>query len=295
MSLELDMSFWEIVASTIFVLGVGVVSGRILGVHRGFLRATCAGVLGSFVGLVIAALILRNESEDSADNLVPIAFGFALLATMVISVSLEVLLRPRRTGKRRSLRTRVRTFLTVGGRLLEVSRIARRHGLAGPRLASRAALSSPEGGLRIRSFLEDCGGMFIKFGQIASTRSDLLPAPVIAELSDLQSNVKLVPVAQIRARIEDELGAPVEEVFGLFSDVPLAAASIGQTHVAELRGGHRVVVKVRRPDVEVGVARDSAVLRWASRAAQRRSAAARSRGLVPLAAALIRSVEQELS
>jgi ubiquinone biosynthesis protein len=185
--------------------------------------------------------------------------------------------------------------LTVGGRLLEVSRIARRHGLAGPRLASRAALSSPEGGLRIRSFLEDCGGMFIKFGQIASTRSDLLPAPVIAELSDLQSNVKLVPVAQIRARIEDELGAPVEEVFGLFSDVPLAAASIGQTHVAELRGGHRVVVKVRRPDVEVGVARDSAVLRWASRAAQRRSAAARSLGLVPLADELIRSVEQELS
>ncbi len=137
--------------------------------------------------------------------------------------------------------------------------------------------------------------MFIKFGQIASTRSDLLPAPVVAELSDLQSNVKLVPVAQIRARIEDELEAPIEEVFGSFSDEPLAAASIGQTHVAELRGGQRVVVKVRRPDVEVGVARDSAVLRWASRAAQRRSEAARSLGLVPLADELIRSVEQELS
>jgi ubiquinone biosynthesis protein len=162
-------------------------------------------------------------------------------------------------------------------------------------LASRAALSSPEGGLRIRSFLEDCGGMFIKFGQIASTRTDLLPAPLVAELADLQSNVKLVPVALIRERIEDELKASVDEVFRTFSDEPLAAASIGQTHIAELQGGRLVVVKVRRPEVEVGVARDSAVLRWATRAAQRRSEAARSLGLVPLADELIRSVEQELS
>ena len=295
MSFEIDMSFWEIVGTTIFVLGVGFVSGRILGVHRGFLRATAAGIAGSLVGLLTAALVLRGDSDATTDDLVLVAFGFALLATMVISVSLEVFLRPRRTGKRRSYRTRIRTFLTVGGRLFEVSRIARRHGLAGPRLASRAALSSPEGGLRIRSFLEDCGGMFIKFGQIASTRSDLLPAPLVAELSDLQSNVKPVPAAQIRERIESELGSPIDEIFVGFSDEPLAAASIGQTHVAELRGGRRVVVKVRRPDVEVGVARDSAVLRWATRAAQRRSEAARSLGLVPLADELIRSVEQELS
>src|SRR6478609_11830118 len=126
MSFEIDMSFWEIVATTVFVLGVGVVSGRILGVHRGFLRATAAGVVGSFVGLIVAALILRNETDVGTDDLALVAFGFALLATMVISVSLEVLLRPRRTGKRRSLRTRVRTFFTVGGRLLEVSRIALR-------------------------------------------------------------------------------------------------------------------------------------------------------------------------
>jgi len=295
MSFEIDMSFWEIVGTTIFVLGVGFVSGRILGVHRGFLRATAAGIAGSLVGLLTAALVLRGDSDATTDDLVLVAFGFALLATMVISVSLEVFLRPRRTGKRRSYRTRIRTFLTVGGRLFEVSRIARRHGLAGPRLASRAALSSPEGGLRIRSFLEDCGGMFIKFGQIASTRSDLLPAPLVAELSDLQSNVKPVPAAQIRERIESELGSPIDEIFVGFSDEPLAAASIGRTHVAELRGGRRVVVKVRRPDVEVGVARDSAVLRWATRAAQRRSEAARSLGLVPLADELIRSVEQELS
>jgi len=295
MSIEISLSFWETFWIIVFVLSVGAVSGRILGIHRGFLRATVAGILGSFIGLVIASVVLRDEEDLQFDDLILIAFGFALLATMVLSIVLEVLLRPRRTGKRRKLRTRVRAFFTIGGRIVEVTRIARRNGLAGPRLMSRSALSSPEGGLRIRKFLEDCGGMFIKFGQIASTRSDLLPPAVITELSDLQSNVKLVPLEQIRASIEHELKAPISEIFVRFSDEPLAAASIGQTHVAELAGGQRVVVKIRRPDVEVGVARDSAVLRWASRAAVRRSDAARSLGLVALADELIKSVEQELS
>ncbi len=295
MSIEIDLSFWQWVGAIVFIMGVGVVSGRILGVRRGFFRATAAGVIGSLTGLVVAAIVLQKDKNATGDDIVPVAFGFALLATMVVSVSLEAVLRPRRRRRRGSLRTRVRAFFTIGGRLFEVSRIARRHGLAGPRLASKSALSSPEGGLRIRGFLEDCGGMFIKFGQIASTRTDLLPAPLIVELADLQSNVKFVPLDQIQARIQDELGAPVDEVFGAFSHKPLAAASIGQTHTAELPDGRRVVVKVRRPDIEVGVARDSAVLRWASRAAVRRSEAARSLGLVALADELVKSVEQELS
>lgn len=295
MSIDISLSFWEFVFAVVFVLGVGFVSGRILGVHRGFLRATAAGVLGSFIGLVVAALVLSRDDDPTSDELILFAFGFALLATMVISVILEAVLRPRRRGKRPKLRTRVRTFFTVGGRVFEVTRIARRNGLAGPRMASRSMLSSPEGGLRIRKFLEDCGGIFIKFGQIASTRSDLLSPAVITELEGLQSGVKPVPVDQIRARIEDELKSAVADNFVAFSDVPLAAASIGQTHTATLVDGRLVVVKVRRPDIEVGVARDSAVLRWATRAAVRRSEAARSLGLVALSDELIRSVEQELS
>lgn len=295
MSLSLSLSFWETVLVIVFVVVVSFGSGRILGVRRGFWRAAGAGVVGSLVGLVVAAAILGNDPESTDSEVFIIAFGFAVLATMIISVALEAVLRPRRTGRRASLRTRLRTFFTVGGRLWEVTRIARRNGLAGPRLASRAALSSPEGGLRIRHFLEECGGMFVKFGQIASTRSDLLPEPVVAELGDLQSNVKPVPTDQIRARIEEELAAPVSEVFASFDDEPLAAASIGQTHLAELRDGEQVVVKVRRPGIEVGVARDSAVLRWASRTAARRSEAVRSLGLAPLADELIRSIDSELS
>jgi len=177
MELSLSLSFWETILVIVFVVIVSFGSGRILGVRRGFWRAAGAGVLGSLIGLVVAAAVLGNDPETTEGDVYFIAFGFAILATMVISVVLEAVLRPRRGGRRPSLRTRLRTFFTVGGRLWEVTRIARRNGLAGPRLASRAALSSPEGGRRIRHFLEECGGMFVKFGQIASTRSDLLPAP----------------------------------------------------------------------------------------------------------------------
>ncbi|MCE3552778.1 AarF/UbiB family protein [Pseudonocardia sp. RS11V-5] len=294
MSLNLSLSFWDTVLLVVFVIAVSIGAGRVLGVRRGFLRAAGAGVLGTFVGLAVAATLVGNNPDSTAADVLLTAFGFAVFATMILSVALEAVLRPRGRG-RGSLRTRVRTFLTVGGRLWEVLRIARRHGLAGPRLASRAALSSPEGGLRIRRFLEDCGGMFVKFGQIASTRSDLLPPPIIEALGDLQANVRTVPTVQIRERVSDELAAPLDEVFAEFDDEPLAAASIGQTHLAVLRSGEPVVVKVRRPGIEVGVARDSAVLRWASRTAARRSAAVRSLGLVPLADELIRSIDGELS
>ncbi len=295
MSIEIDLSFWQIVLVVVFVLGVGFVSGRVLGIHRGFLRATAAGIVGSLIGLILAGLVLRDDVDADEGELLLTAFGFALLATMVLSVTLEAVLRPRRRGRRTSWRTRVRALSTIGGRLFEVTRIARRHGLVGRRLVSRSALTSAEGGRRIRGFLEDCGGVFVKFGQIASTRSDLIPPAVIAELSDLQSNVKKVPVEQIRAAIETELARPVDEVFAEFSDEPLAAASIGQTHAAVLPDGRPVVVKVRRPEVEVGVARDSAVLRWATRQLSRRSEAARSLGLQAIADELIRSVEKELN
>lgn len=296
LGITIDLPFWGWVIAVIFIFTVGVVSSRILGVRRGLLRATVAGVIGTFVGLIVVAVFFGDDPDPDGTEFFFVLFGFATLATMVFSIVLEVVLRPRRTIKRASFRHRAQSFFTIGGRLFEVIRIARRNGLANPRITSKAAMSSPEGALRVRKFLEECGGIFIKFGQIASTRADLLPPQLVTELSDLQSNVKKVPSDQIRTRVEHELNAPISQTFESFSDEPLAAASIGQTHVAVLKnGGRRVVIKVRRPNIEVGVVRDSAVLKWASRVAVRRSEAAKAIGLVPLADELVRSVEQELS
>jgi ubiquinone biosynthesis protein len=292
--LQIDLSPSEWLLAVLFVLGIGFVSGRILGVSRGFFRATVAGVLGTLAGLGTAAVILRGVAEPDGTELLVLTFAFGVIATMVLSIGLEVVLRRRRPARRPKLWTRLRTAATIGGRLVEVTRIARRHGLAGPRLASRSAFATPETAARVARFLEDCGGMFVKFGQIASTRADLLPPALITSLKDLQSDVKPVPVARVQATIERELGRPAEKAFASFSEEPLAAASIGQTHVARTHDGEDVVVKVRRPDVEVGVARDAAVLRWASRIADRRSEAARALGLARVSDELVRSISKEL-
>ena len=125
--------------------------------------------------------------------------------------------------------------------------------------------------------------MFVKFGQIASTRTDLLPEVLTTELETLQSSARPVPADEIREVIERELGATVEEEFASFDFEPLAAASIGQTHRAVLKTGERVVVKVQRPGIEDVVHRDAAVLRLAAGVIDRRVEAARQLGVKRLA------------
>lgn len=109
-------------------------------------------------------------------------------------------------------------------------------------------------GERLKNALEELGPTFIKFGQLLGTRRDLLPPEILDDLEKLQDEVSPAPFPEIRAQVERELGAPVEELFASLDETPLAAASIGQVHRATLPGGEEVVVKVQRPGVE-GLAR----------------------------------------
>jgi ubiquinone biosynthesis protein len=114
------------------------------------------------------------------------------------------------------------------------------------------------------------GATFIKVGQIASTRRDLLPPDVIEELETLQDRVPPFPFAQVVATVEAELGRPLAEVFARFDPTPVAAASVAQVHRAVLRAnGGDVAVKVRRPDVGEKVALDRAVLLACARVLER--------------------------
>jgi ubiquinone biosynthesis protein len=103
--------------------------------------------------------------------------------------------------------------------------------------------------VRIRHALERLGPAFIKAGQILATRRDLVTPDLAEELSKLQDDVPTLPWEEIKARIEAELGRPVEELFATFDPVPLAAASIGQVYSATLPDGTPVAVKVQRPGV----------------------------------------------
>jgi len=102
---------------------------------------------------------------------------------------------------------------------------------------------------RVRMVMEELGPTFIKLGQILSTRPDLIPVEFIQELSKLQDNVPSFPYPEARQIIESELGGPLEDIFQHFEDTPLAAASIGQVHRAQLKDGEEVVVKVQRPGI----------------------------------------------
>jgi ubiquinone biosynthesis protein len=113
------------------------------------------------------------------------------------------------------------------------------------------------------------GATFIKVGQIASTRADLLPEPVIRELARLRDEVPPFPPDEVRRAIERELGKPVDALFAAFADAPVAAASVAQVHRAELADGRVVAVKVRRPDIGRKVALDRSILLATGRALER--------------------------
>ena len=111
-------------------------------------------------------------------------------------------------------------------------------------------------GARIRRTLEDLGPIFVKFGQILSTRRDLLPDDIAIELTRLQDRVPPFPGGEARAIIEKAYGSPLNQVFTHFDEEPLASASIAQVHAATLLDGREVVVKVLRPDIKKVIKRD---------------------------------------
>ena len=107
-------------------------------------------------------------------------------------------------------------------------------------------LEAPRGA-RLRMALERLGPIFVKFGQVLSTRRDLLPPDVSDELARLQDKVPPFPAAQARALVEKAFGRPIEQIFDHFEAEPVASASIAQVHFARLKSGREVAVKVLRP------------------------------------------------
>jgi ubiquinone biosynthesis protein len=120
-----------------------------------------------------------------------------------------------------------------------------------------AHMAPPE---RVRRALEDLGPTFVKLGQVLATRVDLLPPEWIAELGKLQNAVPALPFAQVRPQLVEDLGAEPESVFARLDEVPLAAASLAQTHRAWLADGTPVVLKIRRPGIRDTVEADLRLL-----------------------------------
>ena len=167
-------------------------------------------------------------------------------------------------------------------RLVQIARTLARHDALAPLedagvapgllwIARLGASKKAEGrpGQRLARALTELGPSFIKFGQLLSTRPDLVGETVANDLADLQDRLAPFSGAEARATVERELNAPLSDHFQSFEDSPVSAASIAQVHFAVTRDGEEVAVKILRPGIEQAFERDLELFYWLARAAER--------------------------
>jgi len=157
-------------------------------------------------------------------------------------------------------------------RVTEIGRVATRHGFGYLLDRRRSGDGEQDGdrGRRLREMFDELGPTFVKFGQLLSTRPDVVPPDIITELRKLQDDVSPVAMEDVERVIEEELGLTVEQAFLDFDETPIAAASIGQVHRATLPNDVQVVVKVQRPNAARQIESDLKLMASAARVARER-------------------------
>jgi ubiquinone biosynthesis protein len=277
-----------------------LIGSRLLGVRRGWLQMTSAGVLGWVGGSAIAGALGSWEwgtTEVLLDTVV-----MSLLLTMVLVVGFDLLAPAGSLAKGeeaglvtvthpiRNAKYRV-SYLT---RYWELIRIARRNGLGRRSLPHGAQATPASTAVALRTTLEQAGGLFVKLGQVASTRDDLLPEEICDELSNLRSSVEPAAEAVMRRRVERHIGRPLDAVFAEFDWQPIAAGSIAHAYRARLLDGTDVIVKVQRPGLEDAFERDSRALIAAARLVQNRTPLGLSLSPVAMAQEFAAGLAEEL-
>jgi len=155
-----------------------------------------------------------------------------------------------------------------------------RHGFPSPR--------------RIRLALEELGPSFVKLGQLMSTRADIFPPEYIEEFKKLQDQVPPTPFPEIRRVLESELKRPLSRIFDEFDSAPVAAASVGQVHVAKLFSGEKVAVKVIRPGIDKKIREDIRLMYFLANRIERTFEVGRIVGVVNLVKEFERVIFREL-
>ncbi|HEV2087437.1 MAG TPA: AarF/UbiB family protein [Cryptosporangiaceae bacterium] len=283
--------FWVVT-----VVAFAAVARRVLNVPLGAVRAVLAASLAVAVGLSVSEGV---EGVGSGVAALSLQIGISLVVALTFLVVAEIIVPTgswpspfewRRSVRRRAGRSR---------RYAEIVSIAVRYGL-GPYLRGGAGTAAADPRRRrrlarsLRRAMEDGGVTFVKLGQLASTRADLLPPEFVEEFSTLQDRVPPAPWESVRALLEAELGVPYLEVFADFDPQPVAAASIAQVHRAKLRDGAEVAVKVQRPGIDPVVERDLDIVDRLARTIRSRTRWGRAVGVVELADGFATALREEL-
>jgi len=298
-----DILVWVIglINLALFMLVFVPVAQRLLGVRFGLIRLAVAGLLTLAFLPVLAEAILGP---------VPLGLGvgvsflalvvlISVLIGLVFLVVAEALVPTGSLPRIRNLRRDVRGRIARSKRYVQILRIAVRHGL-GPYLRGRRRpgaenpAEQAELATSLRLALDEAGVTFVKLGQLLSTRTDVIPAAVVDELSRLQDQVRPADWAQVEQVLIMELGRPLDGVFAQFDRTPLAAASIAQVYGARLPDGERVVVKVQRPDIRPTVERDLDIVARIAGTLERNTAWGPTIGTRALAEGFAQNIRQEL-
>jgi ubiquinone biosynthesis protein len=193
------------------------------------------------------------------------------------------------------------------GRISEIAQVAAKHGFGyffetrvpGVTRTRRqqeleSAVDGSTRGQRLRLMFDELGPTFVKFGQLLSTRPDVVPPDIVFELQALQDQVTQFPYEDVERVMREELGLGVDQLFLEFEEEPVAAASIGQVHRAVLPNGRRVAVKVQRPDAPATIEADLELLYQVARIVRERVKALQFIDTVGLVDEFARTIRQEL-
>ena len=285
------------------------ISGRLIGSKVNLTKRILSVVISvSFTTFVFWYTYLRDNAINTAglvENVLNVAtllwFGSMLLISMLLYLFFELFdpIALNENGNpvkgKNNIFKRSVVYWRRQKRLRYVLKIAMTNGVTRTVKFVRNREDERELALALRLTLEQCGGIFVKFGQVLSTRKELLSPIFIEELEKLQQQAPPLSKEQVDALLKQNLPAPVDEIFSYFSEEPLAAASIGQVHKAVLRQTNEpVVVKILRPEVKEIMRDDLGILLEFATWISSKSAWAESFGFKDLAIGFAASLREEI-
>lgn len=239
------------------------ITGRLMGAQVNFIRKVISVIASVGLTSFVYWYTYLRHTDFSDESTLHIAMepsallwvGCMLLLSMLFYLISELVDPLQLNGsvdntQQKSWWKRIRNHWRHQKRLRYILKVAMTNGLSRTIKYARHPESQRELAIGLRDTLEKSGGIFIKFGQVLSTRKELFPQVFIDELEKLQHNIDPLPPARVHHILYNELPYDVSTVFSYIDPQPLASASIGQVHKAVLHNGDRVIIKLLRPEVK---------------------------------------------